>query len=267
MKAYWHALLTEMIKGRRTFALWQSFLFPLFTVMLIGLALSGTKIEEANPWSRFVHNFANTTAFFLPFFLVIIIGYYSNIEHKSNAWKHLLTQPVPKISLFLGKLSMILILVMLSYCFMIILGYCASFLLHLINPVKFHFNLGGISFNNLVRILLKTYLSGFMIIAIQYWLSLRFRNLIIPFVIGVSLIILPIAVLIVLGMAGLLHQPKSLQNIFSYDPYSYPFAHIFNFLKSPQFKIDLIPRMTLIYMGLSVIVFFLSYLDFRKRNF
>lgn len=267
MKTYWLALQTEIIKGRKTFALWQSFLFPLCTVLLISMALSGSKMEDPNPWVRFVHNFSNTIAFFLPFFLVIIIGYYSNIEHKSNTWKHLLTQPVPKLSLFLGKLSMILILVMLSYCFIIILGYLASWLLHLISPAKFHFTLGGISFTSLAGIMLRTYLSGFMIIAVQYWLSLRFKTLIMPFIIGVGLIILPIAVLIIMGMAGLLNQPKSLENVFIYDPYSYPFAHIFKLLKGPETQITILPKMSMIYLGGAILITVLSYLDFRKRNF
>ena len=267
MQTYWYALQTEIMKGRNTFALWQSFLFPLFTVLLVSLALSGTKMEDPNPWIRFVHNFANTSAFFFPFFLVIIIGYYSNIENKSNTWKHLLTQPVPKLSLFLGKLSMILILVFLSYCFIILLGYISSGILHLLKPDKFHFKEGGISFSSISMIMLKTYLSGFMIIAVQYWLSLRFKNLIIPFIIGIGMIILPIAVLIILGMAGLLQQPKSLENVFNWDPYAYPFSQIFKFIQGPETKINILPRMSLIYLGLSVLISFLAFLDFRKRNF
>jgi hypothetical protein len=267
MRTYWLAIQTEIIKGRRTFALWQSFLFPLSSILLISLSIFGMVIKDSNPWLRYMDNLANTTAFFFPFFLVIIIGYYCNIEHKSNTWKHLLTQPVPKLSLFMGKLSMIFLLVLLTYAFTIILGYLSTAVLHFLRPEKFHFNDGYISFMEINKPLLKVYLSGFMIIAVQYWLSLRFRNLIVPFILGIGFIILPIAVLIILGMAGLISQAESLEKVFKYDPYSYPFAHIFNFIKQPQTDYSVLPGTSVLYFGLAVITTVLSYLDFRRRNF
>lgn len=267
LNTFWVSLRTEITKGKRTFALWLTFLFPLFTLMLITLALVNFKVTDANPWVRFIYNLNNITSFFLPFFLVLVIGYYSYIEHKSNTWKHLITQPIPKGSIFLGKLCMILILVAFSYCFILILSYLSSWLLHLIRPLKFHYTEGGVSFARLSKELLKTYLAGASIIAIQYWFSLRFRNLIIPFVLGVSLIILPVAVVIIMGMTGLINQPQSIENVFNYDPYAYPFAHIFSFLKGPSPTVVILPPLTLLYLGLAVVITFLNYLDFRKRNF
>ncbi|MHC1708167.1 MAG: ABC transporter permease [Bacteroidales bacterium] len=267
MNTYWLALKTEIIKGKKTFALWQAFLFPLFTALLVSVSLLGININDPRPWVRFIHNYTNTTAFFFPFFLVIIIGYYSNIENKSNTWKHLLTQPIPKLSIFLGKLSMIVILVFLSYFFLVLLGYLSALFLQFAKPVKFQLGEDFFSFCSLSGLMLKVYLSGFIIIAIQYWLSLRFRNLIVPFIIGIGLIILPIAIMIILGMAGILDQPKSLENVFTYNPYSYPFAHIFNFMKGPDTDLNVLPKASLIYLGLSIVVSFLAFSDFRKRNF
>ncbi|MCX6269694.1 MAG: ABC transporter permease [Bacteroidetes bacterium] len=267
IKIYFTTVRAEMTKGKKTFALWLTLLFPLFTVALITLANFGMNNPDTNPWVRFMFNLNNTTAFFLPFFLILLIGYFTYIEPKSNAWKHMLTLPVPRAILFFGKLTMIVLLVLLTFLITLSLGYLSSWLLHLLKPLKFHYQQGGVPLGHLMLLLGNTYLCGLFIIAFQYWISSRFRNLVVPVVIGISLIILPIAVLIILGMSGLIHQPDALKDIFNYDPYSYPFGHNFNFTKGPEPNLVLLPKMSVIYLIASILVSIVAFFDFRRRNF
>jgi ABC-type transport system involved in multi-copper enzyme maturation permease subunit len=43
----------------------------------------------------FINNLGNTAAFFLPFFIVLMISVACNTEHKSSMMKHILAPPAP----------------------------------------------------------------------------------------------------------------------------------------------------------------------------
>jgi len=114
--------------------------------------------------------------------------------------------------------------------------------------------------------LVRTYLAGFAIIAIQYWISLRRKNLVFPITIGITLTIMPIAILMVLGIAGILKNPQELKDIFRYNPYSYPFSDLFNFTRKPISESPELPQMTKIFLVVAAALFVMNYFDFRKRN-
>ncbi|HRY33598.1 MAG TPA: ABC transporter permease [Bacteroidales bacterium] len=267
MNGFKAALYTELIKHKRTFALWILAAFPLFTVGIICLSVYHMKIEDASPWIRYAFSLQNTLSFFLPFFLVMLIAYSVHLEHKSNTWKHLLCMPLNRSTVYFAKLSMILLLVLVSWLLMLLVAYAGVFLLHQINPLKFHFLEGGVPLLKFSLSLLKPYIAALFIISLQYWLSTRLRNLVLPIIIGIGMIILPIAILIVMGMSGMIQHAKSMEVVFSYDPYAYPFARIFSFMKGPEQSVSLFPRLTIIYGILAILVSYSGSLEFRKRNF
>lgn len=258
-------LVSETRKSRKTFALWLTLLYPLFVVTLVALSHFGTKFEDTNPWTRYVYNIGETGSFFLPFFIIAVVGFYGNIEHKSNTWKHILSLPVPKWAVFTGKLGMIILLILCSVAFFIIFTYAYALILNQISA-RMTFANGTINFILLIKLLGRSFLSGLFIISLQYWMSLRMKNIIVPFIIGLSMIILPIAITIIMGMAGLINNPGKVERIFSYDPYSYPFTHAFRLAKETAYQINIFPKKSIIYGCISVVVFFLAYFDFSKKN-
>lgn len=262
---FFDCLVAELRKSRRTFALWLTMLYPLFVVFLVSLAHLGSHFEDTNPWTRYIYNIGETGSFFFPFFLIAVLGFYGQIEHKSNTWKHILSLPIPKWAVFSGKLGMVFMLLLFSLVFFIVFSYTFAFILNQISA-RMTFSEGGISFHLLIRQLIRSFLSGFLIIALQYWMSLRFRNLIIPFIIGLVLIILPIALAIIMGMTGFITDPAMIEKIFSYDPYSYPFTHAFKLTKEAAGQIHLFPANSQWFALISLAVFLLAYLDFSKRN-
>ncbi len=267
MKGFKAALYTELIKHKRTFALWILGAFPLFTVSIISLAVYHMEIKDASPWIRFAFSLQNTLSFFLPFFLVMLIAYSVHMEHKSNTWKHLLCQPLTRSTVYFAKLGMILLLVLVSWLLMLLVAYAGVFILHQLNPLKFHFQEGGVPLLKFSLSLLKPYIASLFIIALQTWLSTRLRNLVLPIITGIGLIILPIAILIVMGMSGMIQHAKSMEEVFSYDPYAWPFARIFSFMKGPEQSINLFPRLTIIYGLLAILVSVSGSLEFKRRNF
>lgn len=265
LTSFSRCLVSEIRKSHKTFALWLTLLYPLFVVLLVALSHYGGKFEDNNPWTRYIYNIGEVGSFFFPFFLIAIIGFYGNIEHKSNTWKHILSLPVPKWSVFCGKLGMIFLLLAISVIFFILFSYGFALLLNQVSS-RMTFEQGGIDFNLLAKLLARSYLSGLFIISLQYWMSLRMRNIIIPFIIGLAFIILPIAITIIMGMTGLISDPAKVENIFSYDPYSYPFTHAFKLAKEAAYQVNIFPQKSQLYGLLSLVIFLLAYLDFSKRN-
>ena len=77
---------------------------------------------------------------------------------------------------------------------------------------------------------------------------------------------MPIAILMILGIAGVLTNPQELKGIFCYNPYSYPFSGLFNFTQKSIAESPELPQMTKIFLVVAAALFVMNYFDFRKRN-
>jgi hypothetical protein len=119
----------------------------------------------------------------------------------------------------------------------------------------------------LLTALSRTFLAAIVMLVIQYLLGLRMRNVVAPISIGTTFAILPIAVLFILGITGLISNPKVLQWLPLYDPYTYPYSHVFNIMSGPSYELTLFPKATLIYLLIAIILAVAGSYEFRKRNF
>lgn len=252
----------EFVKLRGTFAFKLSLLYPLGSVLLITLFwISMRKAKEIST-DQFINNLGNVAAFFLPFFIVLLVSVACNTDHKSSMLKHILSLPVSRKIFYLGKFAGIMLFVGLAFLATIACAYISLIICGLINP-KLGF---GISFNHLLmaKVLLKGYLAASAIYSIQYWLGMRLRNLTLPVAIGSALIILPIAIMIILGITGLITKEAQFNKVITYDPYSYPYSAAFNFMKTPDNS--LFPKLTLIYLLLSAVFLVFGTWEFNRRN-
>ncbi len=261
-KTFLRIVTVEIIKLRGTFAFWLAIIYPLGTVLLVTLFRIGMRNNKDFTSDQFINNLGNTASFFLPFFIVLMISMACNTEHKSSMLKHLLALPVPRPLLYLGKFAGIMTLIALAMVLTFVLTYFSVFFSGLISP-KLGF---GTYFNHglLIRVLLKAYFAAAAIYSIQYWLSMRLRNLTLPFAIGSAMIILPIAILIILGVAGLIKNNLGFVKIITYNPYSYPYSPGFNFMKTTDSTIFTIN--TLVFILLSIAALVLGAWEFNRRN-
>jgi hypothetical protein len=255
-------LIAEIVKLKGTFAFWLTLIYPLGTVMLVSLMWYSMRNYKALNSDQFINNIGNTAAFFLPFFIVLLISVACNTEHKSAMLKHLLALPVPRPYFYLGKFTGIMAFIALALLLTLIFAYGSLLLFGLINP-KLGF---GNNFNHILmfRILVKAYIAAAAIYSIQYWLSMRLRNLTLPVAIGSALIIFPIAVLIILGIAGLIQRNQDFFKIITYNPYSYPYAAGFNPLKSSE--IIIFTKNSIVFIGISLASLIAGTLEFNSRN-
>ena len=250
-----YSIKNELIKLKRTFAFWltiiSSLLFPIlfFLVYLFKHETLAPKTGE-NPWEKFLTiQIENSIPFFIPMFIVLITSLIMQVEHKSLGIKKLFALPIPKGSVYFGKLTIVLVAILTTYLYYYIVILISGVLLGTI-----HSDLTFLDFQpdhlKFIKILFTSFLASLGIIGIQFWMSFRFKNFIIPLGIGMFMAVIGI----VLSQA-----PQSI-----YFPYS------FNVL-----SVTLGNKMPLVY-GLStvtiysilcfLIVSLFGYLDISKLN-
>jgi len=262
IKLFIRLVTVEFVKLRGTFAFKLSLLYPIGSVLLVTLFwISMRKAKEIST-DQFISNLGNVAAFFLPFFIVLLVSVSCNTDHRSSMLKHILALPVSRKIFYLGKFAGIMLFVGIAFIATIACAYISLIICGLINS-KLGF---GVSFNHLllVKVLLKGYLAASAIYSIQYWLGMRLRNLTLPVAIGSGLIILPIAIMIILGITGLITKEAEFNRIITYDPYSYPYSASFNFMKTPDSS--LFPQQTLIFMLLSLVFLVFGIWEFNRRD-
>lgn len=255
-------ITAEIIKLKGTFAFWLTLLYPLGSVLLVSLIwYSQRNNKNINP-AQYISDLGNAASFFLPFFIVLLISVACNIEHKSSMMKHILSLPLPRPLFYLGKFAGIMVFIALAFVLTIVLAYCSLLIFGMVLP-----KLGmGSTFDHvlLFRTFLRMYLAASAIYPIQYWLGMRLRNLTLPVAIGSTLIVLPIAVLIVLGIAGLLNNSNNFTQSLTYNPYSYPYSAAFSMMKNADFTI--FPTLTLVYIIIAVLALGLGAWDFSQKD-
>jgi hypothetical protein len=115
---------------------------------------------------------------------------------------------------------------------------------------------------------LKIILSCSALVSIQYWLAVRLKNFLLPSGIGTVAAILPLAVLMILGIAGIISTPEKLNNMLKLDPYSLPYSFIFDFSQL-QNKMAIVQIPTKFVMGsiiTGIAAGIAGFIDIRKRN-
>jgi len=252
---YISSIKNELIKLKRTFALWltviSAMIFPiLFFIAFFMKHKTNTPKIGVNPWDYFMTvQIENSTPFFIPMFIVLITGLIMQIEHRSLGMKYLFALPIPKWSIYFGKLTIVIFAILSTYAYYYLAILVSGLLLGLLHP-----DLAFLNFQpehlNYLRMLSISFVASLGIIGIQFWLSFRYKNFVVPLGFGMFLAIIGIIVS---------QAPQSI-----YFPYSFSVL-----------SVSLGDKMPLIFGVSSVAVFsigcflttsILGYLHIRKLN-
>jgi lantibiotic transport system permease protein len=185
----------EVLKIKRTSSFWLSILgaafvpvifFCIFTFNPNDDALKGFSTE---PWKKmFFLGWEFFSAFTLPMYIILISTLLPQIEVKNNTWKQVFASPQSLANIFFSKFTAINILIIscliLYNVFMILTGI----IVNMMNS-RFPFLHSNFDLALLLWLSFKFYISVLGIIAIQYCLSLRFKNFVAPIGIGLALVI------------------------------------------------------------------------------
>jgi len=262
-----HTLHTDWLKYRKSLLPWASIGYPLIVVFLVFIFTFGDKRHPDHAAFQFARNILAVGAFFLPFYLVLSITLLGFIENRSQGWKLMYAQPVGRGYYYASKLFCLLLIIGLVFILKFIFSSIAIYFLELYKP-QFKVNAFVSLWSGFLVPELKIILSCFTLISIQYWLSLRVKNFVLPFGIGTFAAILPLAVFIILGIAGIISSPEKLNHILKFDPYSLPFSFVFDYagMKSNTTIVQIPAKFVIASVAAGLVIGTAGFLDLRRRN-
>ncbi|RYZ59133.1 MAG: hypothetical protein EOO14_08790 [Chitinophagaceae bacterium] len=183
----------ELLKTKRTASFWFSVIGAAFipTILFIALFTDGNagKSLAADPWKKFFGmGWQILSVFLLPMYIILVTTLITQIEFKNNTWKQVFSSPQSLGTIYFSKA--ITIHLMILFCFLLFnfLMFFSAVLSAIINP-QLTFLERPVDWAQLLQLNARIYLSLLGIAAIQYWLSLRFKNFIVPVGIGLALLI------------------------------------------------------------------------------
>jgi lantibiotic transport system permease protein len=188
------SLRAEILKTRRSAAFWLSvigaaFIPAIFFLMYFFKPEVFAQKVDNQPWeTHFTNGWQALSIFMLPMFIILTCSLILQLEYKNNTWKQVFASPQSLGNIFFSKFmtihGMIFFCFFLFNLFMIV----SAVAVNTFNK-SYHFLDHSINWSFLLRLNFKTYVSILGISAIQYWLSLRFKNFIAPIGIGLALLI------------------------------------------------------------------------------
>lgn len=188
------ALGSELLKTKRTASFWMSIIGAAFIPTLFALAyiFNADKIAPslaAAPWQKhFGQGWQSLSSFLLPMYIILVCALIPQIEFKSNAWKQVFSSPQSTGQIFFSKFLTVHLLILFCYILFNVFMIGSALVVNLINS-KYNFLDKPINWSYLMQLNAKTYISILGISAIQFWLSLRFKNFIAPVGIGLALLV------------------------------------------------------------------------------
>jgi hypothetical protein len=189
LQMFIRSLKAEYIKtkasGLKWLCLGAAAFIPVIQFLFYALVSDNVYINKPqNPWMEFINGSISAFApFFYPLLCVLIVLRLAQFEHKADAWKLLETQPVPKAALYFSKWIMC-VLVALACLFLLLL--ISVFFVFLLSFIKgdTEYKTSGIEWGKVLWFIIKIWIAGFGLMALQYLLSIAISNFIAPFVIG-----------------------------------------------------------------------------------
>ncbi|MDI1480094.1 ABC transporter permease [Polyangium sp. y55x31] len=192
-RVFFHSLHSEWLKQRRSLASWMVIVGAFFTPAIIIVARlihrEGLPSLYASDgfWQLLWRNSWESAAiFFLPIGGTLATTLITQIEYKNNAWKLLHTLPLSVATIYFSKLAIILLMLVQFFLLFNVGIYLSAVIPHLLVP-GVPYPMGPIPHARFIGENLLFFLDCLPIVALQYAISLRFRNFLIPVGIGFML--------------------------------------------------------------------------------
>lgn len=180
------ALQTEWIKLKRSGTFWICLGATIFIPLLltVGYMVAGKQAAGEDPWNSLLRqNLQAFTGFFYPVFLVIIVARMVYLEHRSDTWKLLETQPISKAALYLAKWQIMLIISLLCLLGLVLFSLGGGLIIQAFED-KESLAKSSIDWGVLAKIVFRFWIASFGLITIQYVIGLWNKSFVLPLAIG-----------------------------------------------------------------------------------
>lgn len=184
-------LLVEVRKLRGSLALWLAIAAPALPGVLVMLSsfVANRSVHWQDIFSRFV--FPLWALFLLPMVITAFTILLAQIEHKANAWDHLLALPIDKWRIFLAKAIVAYVVITAMTLLVAVFTWTGGALGGLVSGYP---PSGLVPFEALGRSVLLLTAGASALIAIQLWAALRSTNFVVPLGIGIAGTLVALAV-------------------------------------------------------------------------
>ena len=171
-------LLTELMKIKRTLALWMVAIAPLVVVLLqfmVGF-FGAEQLARRSPdvWAGMARQtVALWTVLMMPLFLTLETSLLAGVEHSDKNWKSVLALPAPRWTVYVSKLVVTTAMLWAAHAVLIAGTYASGGILSIARPVlKIH----AMTPSVLVMPMLRVSLAALCVTTIQHWVSLRWQS-------------------------------------------------------------------------------------------
>ena len=266
-RLFFRTLRTDWLKFRKSLLPWASIGYPFIAMFLVFLFTIGDKRHPDDAAFQFAKNILAVGAFFLPFYLVLSITLLGFIENRSQGWKLMYSQPVGRGYYYSSKLFFLLTVIVVVFILKFIFASIAIYFIELYKP-QYKVSAFITIWPDFLVPELKIIGSCFALVSVQYWLSLRVKNFVLPFGIGIFAAILPLAVFIILGIAGIISSPEKLNQVLKFDPYSLPFSFVFDLagIKNNTTIVSIPVKFVIASVATGIAIGTAGFFDLRRRN-
>lgn len=187
---YIKAFKAEWLKLRNSGMFWlvlimAAFIPAIFTIAGLVVSESGIASGSAeNAWKSFVSNcFTGFGIFFYPIFLTLVVIRLTQMEHRGGGWKLIEVQPISKLSLYLGKFSIAVVVALMCIVALILFSLLGGTIIMLAKSGS-SFSKFSIPWSFISAFGLRLLIAGLGVLGIQYLFSVVISGFIWPFAIG-----------------------------------------------------------------------------------
>ncbi|MDB5933206.1 MAG: hypothetical protein JWQ01_550 [Massilia sp.] len=177
-------LRIELLKVKRSQALWMMFAIPLVVVALnLAIMLKRTAIGDFadKHWLRFwMGNTMLWCYFMMPLYIALVTGLLNGHEHKNHTWRLMLTLPISQRQLYVAKAVLAWLFVAGANAVLVGATALAIAALGLAGAAQ----QGAFAFP-MLAFWAKVSLACVPVLMIQHAVSWRVRNLVLPLAVGV----------------------------------------------------------------------------------
>ena len=184
------AFKAEWLKLRNSGMFWlvlimAAFIPAIFTIA--GLVVSESGIDSGsneNAWKSLVEScFQGFGIFFYPIFLALVAVRLTQMEHRGGGWKLIEVQPISRLSLYLGKFSISVVVALTCILALILWSLLSGTIIMLAKPGS-GFSKSTVPVEFISGLGLRLLIAGLGILGIQYLFSVVISGFIWPFAIG-----------------------------------------------------------------------------------
>ncbi|MEN5168265.1 ABC transporter permease [Brevundimonas pondensis] len=176
-------LSVEVRKLNRSLALLLAVAAPsLIAVFTFFMML---RAKEAGSWGMVMGSATGIWAFFMmPMSVTALTALVAHMEHGPRSWDHLRALPIPRWSLYGAKAACVIGLVVLMSAGVLGLTAASASLAAAIKPAAAP--TGAFELADYARVLGLMVVAGVLMIAIQFWVAMRFASFVPALIVGIG---------------------------------------------------------------------------------